>query len=94
MSAVSLMYQLSAPRLNKEGSFSMFRPSLDELIQEGFGGIVQKKKKKKQRMGTSSSTQYLNNCQDVAMNGPVFFLTRHYFIQTPSQNELSFFLNM
>lgn len=68
----------------------MFRPSLDELIQEGFGGIV----KKKQRMRTSSSTQYLNNCQDVEMNGPVFFLTCHYFIQTPSQNALSFFLNM
>lgn len=38
------MYQLSAPRLNKEGSLAVFLLSLDEQIEEGFGGIVKKAK--------------------------------------------------
>lgn len=65
MSAVSLMYQLSAPRLNKEGSFSMFRPSLDELIQGGFGGIVQiKKKAENEDLFLNTISKQLSRCRD------------------------------
>lgn len=66
------MYQLSAPRLNKEGSLAVFLLSLDEQIEESFGGIVKKQRRAEEL--ASSLKQYLNNRQDVVMDDPVFFL--------------------
>lgn len=40
----------------------MFRPSLDELIQEGFGGIVKKKKNEDLFLNTISKQQ--SRCRD------------------------------
>lgn len=44
----------------------MFRPSLDELIQEGFGGIVQKKKKraKNEDLFLNTISKQLSRCRD------------------------------
>lgn len=42
----------------------MFRPSLDELIQEGFGGIVKKKNAKNEDLFLNTISKQLSGCRD------------------------------